>query len=284
MILQSEPAIADVGRNEPCPCGSGRRYKSCHGRIVAQSRKVDFVVAGTQKGGTSTLAAYLVEHLDICMPKVKEVHYFDREEYFAAEEADPTVYHSNFDPRPAQRVIGDATPNYMYWEPAPRRIAEYNPAMKFLILLRDPVKRAYSHWNMQVKQRRETLSFEEAIRAEPERIGGATPLQRRRWSYVDRGRYSTQLRRIWQHFPREQTRIFRSEHFQSDPAPVLADIAAFLGVGPFLRVDGREVFTLPYDEPMSGQARQFLQQAYAGEIDELERMLGWDLADWRVSA
>ena len=270
-----------VARNEPCPCGSGRRYKMCHGRSEAQVRKVDFAVAGTQKGGTSAIADYLEEHLDVCMGRVKEVHYFDKDEFFREDAADYTAYHANFDPRPTQRLLGDATPIYMYWKPTPQRLAQYNPRMKLIILLRNPVKRAYSHWNMEIKLHRETLAFEDAIRSEHARSVAAAPLQLRRWSYIDRGRYSEQLRRVWQHFPVEQTLVLKSESLKSEPAPALARISEFLGIAPFPRTGPREVFALPYEKPMSDAARDYLQQAFASEIDALEAMLGWDLADWR---
>ncbi|MEO8847605.1 MAG: sulfotransferase domain-containing protein [Casimicrobiaceae bacterium] len=268
--------MAGIGRNEPCPCGSTLRYKACHGRVGAPPRKVDFVVAGTQKGGTSALASYLDEHLDVCMPSTKEVHHFDKDERFESGTPDHTIYHAYFAPAATQRVIGDATPNYMYWEPTPARIADYNPAMKFIMMLRNPAKRAYSHWNMESKLRRETRTFEDAIRGKD-----ATQLHRR-WSYVDRGRYSRQLRRVWEHFPREQTLVLRSDGFQSDPAPALAQIATFLGIARFPRDTPRGVFVASYDRPMSDDAREFLHAAFAEEIADLETMLGWDLADWKT--
>ncbi|MEP7061734.1 MAG: sulfotransferase domain-containing protein [Betaproteobacteria bacterium] len=274
--------MASVGRNEPCPCGSGRRYKLCHGRIEAQPRPVGFVVAGTQKGGTSALETYLREHPEICMPKdVKEVHYFDDDTQFASDVDDYAAYHGHFQPRPWHKLLGDATPIYMYWEPVAQRIHRYNPAMKFIMLLRNPVSRAYSHWNMEVKKRREPVRFEEAVRTERERLRVATPLEHRRRAYTDRGFYSAQLRRIWAHFPVAQTLVLKSEAFHVDPEPALARIAAFLGVGAFPRTDRRDVYVLPYSRPMSGGARDYLRETFAGEIDELERMLGWDLADWR---
>jgi len=274
--------MASVGRNEPCPCGSGRRYKSCHGRSDDFPHKVAFAVAGAQKCGTSALADYLEEHLDVAMPRVKEVHFFDHDEFFRGDTPDYTQYHANFDPRPTARILGDATPGYMFWHTGPARLAQYNPAMKLVMLLRNPAKRAYSHWNMGVKQKRETLSFDDALRAEEQRARDIAPEQLRSHSYVARGRYSEQLRRVWEHFPVEQTLVIRSEAFRFEPARELARIATFLGIQPFPRTAPREVFALPYEQPMSDAARDFLQQAFADEIDTLEPMLGWDLSDWRA--
>jgi hypothetical protein len=116
-----------VGRNEPCPCGSGKRYKDCHGSPAAPPEKVAFVIAGTQKGGTTALASYLYEHPEIGMPTVKEVHFFDTEEHFAPAEVDYAKYHAYFNPAVRKRLLGDATPIYMYWDAAPPRIWQYNP-------------------------------------------------------------------------------------------------------------------------------------------------------------
>ncbi len=273
--------MAGPARNDPCPCGSGRRYKVCHGRTESFARKVDFAVAGAQKAGTSALADYLEEHIDVSMARVKEVHFFDHDEYFTSPTPDYTPYHANFDPRPSQRLLGDATPAYMFWLTGPQRLAQYNPAMKLIMLLRNPGKRAYSHWNMGVKQKRETLSFDDALRAEEQRARDIAPEQLRSYSYVERGRYSAQLRRVWEYFPVEQTLVIKSESLKSHPVPELAKISAFLGIAPFPRPGPREVFALPYEAPMSDDARAYLQQAFASEIDTLEQMLGWDLTDWR---
>jgi hypothetical protein len=273
--------VATPGRNEPCPCGSGRRYKLCHGRIVPQARRVDFVVAGTQKGGTSALDVYLRDHPQVCMPAtVKEVHYFDDEPHFARG-ADYTIYHGFFEPRATDRVVGEATPYYMYWAPVAARIHAYNPAMKFIILLRNPATRAYSHWNMEVKKKRETLPFEEALAREDERLAATPTRQHKRISYVDRGRYSVQLARLRALFPAEQILVMRSDALKRDPAAALAEVARFLDIPPFPPLAPRVVNNLPYEKPMSVAASAWLQRAFEGEIDALESMLGWDLSDWR---
>jgi len=269
-----------VGRNEPCPCGSGKRYEDCHGSLARSPEKVAFVIAGTQKGGTTALASYLYEHPEIGMPTVKEVHFFDTEEHFASDEVDYAKYHGYFKPALRGRLLGDATPIYMYWQPAPQRIQRYNPAMKLIMLLRNPVTRAYSHWNMERARKRDPLSFEEAIRTETERCREVLPLQHRLHSYVDRGLYSEQIRRIWRHFPVEQTLVLKSEELQRTPDAALASITDFLGVARFLPVEPRSVHARPYQSPMSAEARDYLREIFAPEVSNLERMFGWDCADW----
>ena len=169
------------------------------------------------------------------------------------------------------RLLGDATPIYMYWEPTPQRIRRYNPAMKLIMLLRNPVTRAYSHWNMERARSSDPLPFEQAIRTETERCRDALPLQHRLYSYVDRGLYSEQIRRIWRHFPVEQTLVLKSEELQHTPDAALARITDFLGVARFPPVEPRNVHARPYQSPMSAEARRYLGEVFEFEIRSLER-------------
>jgi hypothetical protein len=272
--------MSGTGGNDPAPRAGAAGSRSGHQPASETGRKVDFVVGGVQKGGSSALASYMLGHPEICMPRIKEVHYFNKDSNFPATGIDYSPYHAYFKPGPLHKVLGDATPTYIYWPLAAGRIADYNPAMKFIILLRNPVERAYSHWNMFVKEKREPLSFEEALRAEPERCRQNKPGQNAP-TYMDRGYYSGQIARVWSLFPREQTLILRSESLKLEPAETLDRIAAFLGVSPFPVTRRIEVFKLPYEKPMSASARDFLRQVFAADIAKLEAMLGWDLSDWR---
>ena len=173
--------------------------------------------------------------------------------------------------------MGDRTPIYMYWNPAPQRIAAYNPAMKWIMLLRNPATRAYSQWNMEIKQGRETLPFEVAVRTEAERCRAVLPVQHRRWSYVDRGRYAAQLRRIAESFPASQ----------SWPEERSAARRSGVRVGPGCRIPRHRTVSA------HGAARSvcaalrcaddrigasLYMRTLAPDIRELERMLGWDCA------
>ena len=80
-----------------------------------KAKKVDFLIAGTQKGGTSALDAYLREHPEIRMANRKEVHFFDNEVIFNSNKPDYSMYHSLFQPVGPQMLLGEATPIYMYW-------------------------------------------------------------------------------------------------------------------------------------------------------------------------
>ena len=247
---------------------------------MARADKVGFVVAGAQKGGTTALDHYLREHPELCLPRRKELHFFDTDRFFAAEPVDYGPYHAAFAPGPAQRLLGEVTPAYLYWPTAAERIARYNPAMKLIVVLRNPVTRAFSQWNMARQLKREPLSFLDAVKAEPQRLQ-QLPLERaKRYTYVERGFYAQQLRRLRQYFPPAQMLIFKSEELQDQPAAMLARIATFLGIATFPPVEEKTVQAREYQVPMSEDDKRYLIGVFEPEIRELERLLGWDCSDW----
>ncbi len=129
-------------------------------------------------------------------------------------------------------VRGEATPDYAYVPEALRRIAADLPDVRLVFLLRDPVARAHSHYLHNTARERETLSFEEAIAAEPERLARTTGTDRERFSYVDRGRYLHQLRTVVELFPREQVMIQLFEDLRDRPGPTFTCITESSGSTP----------------------------------------------------
>ncbi len=246
-----------------------------------EGERVGCVIAGTQKGGTTALASYMYDHPEVCIPGTKEVHYFDTENMFAGPVESHARYHEKFAPVGREHLLCDATPIYMYWDPAPTRIWRYNPAMKWIFVLRNPVTRAFSHWNMQRNKGRDPLPFLEALRTERARCREFLPLQHPWFSYADRGFYSQQLRRVWRYFPETQTLVLKSEDLRLRPAQALSRVAEFLGIEPFPAMEPREVYSHPYMGAIDSASKQFLQSTFEFEIRALERMLGWDCSDWQ---
>jgi len=248
---------------------------------MAGSKLVDFVIPGAQKSGTTALELYLSEHPEICVPRrVKELHFFDRDRNFTARPVDYAPYHAFFDPRPGQRLLGEATPDYLYWPSAPERMASYNPALKLIVVLRNPVTRAFSHWNMQRHVGRDPLPFFDALRAEAERMRTMPPQRAMRFAYIGRGMYAQQLQRLWRHFPRGQTIAFKSEELLERPGTVLARITEFLGIASFSPVTPKIMHAYRYDATMSEEEREYLVSTFKSEIRELERILEWDCSTW----
>src|SRR5438067_1698231 len=244
--------------------------------------RVDFVIGGTQKGGTSALDSFLRQHPEICMPRTrKELHFFDREE----ENRDYKKYHRNFKPKKKQhRVIGEASPIYMYWETAPYRIWKYNPKMKWILALRNPVERAFSAWNMETKRDHEKLPFVEAIEKEPARCRMALPLQHRVYSYIDRGFYAHQVRRLFNIFGKENCLILLSEELRNEHQKTLRRVFEFLGVDSSFVPPEASVFEQEYSNKIDNQLRSRLIDIFEFDIKELEKLIGRDLSSWYKKA
>jgi hypothetical protein len=242
--------------------------------------QVAFIIAGTQKGGTTALDSYLRQHPDVCMARVKEPHFFDTDEYFTSHAVDYQHYHDFFPPDAAPRLCGEATPIYMYWHDAPRRIWEYNPKIKLILLLRNPITRAYSHWNMETRRAIENLSFTQALATEAERCRSAAPYQHRHYSYQDRGFYSEQLRRLWRFFPPAQTLVLKSEYLRQHPQRFFDQVCDFLHISHHPLILSHNIHALPYAHPISYADQEYLQKYYYYEIKQLQQMLSWDCRDW----
>ena len=243
------------------------------------SGRVNFMIAGAQKAGTTSIANYLREHPQIFLPSRKELHFFDDEE-LDWPNADLEKLHENYEKAKPEQLWGDATPITMYWERCAERIWRYNTNMRMIIILRDPVDRAYSHWAMETKRGLETLSFEKAIHLEQERARTALPQQDRVHSYLDRGRYSEQIRRLWRWFGEENVLVLKQETLKVDPQLTLDKICKFLSIE--RQKIHEELISNKgcYDEPIDKTVRSQLITTMRGEIISLEKMLGWDCSDW----
>lgn len=249
--------------------------------IHHSERLVNFVICGAQKAGTSALDSYLREHPQICMANSKEVHFFDNEKLFSQQKIiNYSKYHNSFKPKASHKVLGEATPIYMYWHDAPRRIWEYNPYMKLIVILRNPIDRAYSHWNMERFRNAENLSFWDAIQNEGSRCRQALPYQHRVYSYVDRGFYLEQLRRLWRYFSKDNVLVLKHEDLKASPGECLRDVCEFLEVDYFKSVTQKDVHSLPYSWRVSGKEKKYLQLVFEYEIMNLQRIFGWDCSCW----
>ncbi len=196
----------------------------------------DFILIGAMKSGTSSLYGSLAGLADMHPPTTKEVHYFSR-----FYDRGPRWYRSNFPRRSLGGLTGEATPYYLFHPLAPERVQGLLPAVKLVVVLRDPVQRAFSHYRHMVRTGTEKLTFEEALDAEPDRLSkgwqavsqGCDPdAGFMRYSYTARGHYADQLERWYQHFERDQLLVVRSDALFASPGPTLETVMAFVGLDP----------------------------------------------------
>ena len=250
----------------------------------AKPRKIerlDFVLAGAQKSGTTALHYFLSRHPNVTMGDQQEIHFFDNDVLFVSE-VDYEELHKHYPPIAPSTIAGDCTPSYIYHQRAAERIWKYNPKIKLLIVLRNPVDRAFAHWNMQRFRGREPLDFFDAVREEKTRIAGAPLVEARRFAYVDRGFYGQQLERFFKFFPPEQMKIVKFEEFKNNQRETLAFIFSFLGRKPMRSVRSRDRNIVPYQRAMNWEERIFLYNLFAEDIAKVEQMLGWDCSDWKL--
>jgi hypothetical protein len=243
---------------------------------MAERPLVTFLIAGAQKAGTTALYDYLAEAGDIALSRVKETHFFDDESQDWAR-PDYGAYHAQFDD-PAGRPCGEATPIYVYWPNAMERIAAYNPAMKLILLLRDPVARAWSNWKMEFARGPETRPFAWAIREGRMRLFDAEPWGfHREFSYVERGFYADQLERVFGLFPRDQVLILTAEALRDDPAPVLAEVRKFLGLSiarPPAPLESHVAQEMDYGSELTEADVALLRRLYARDQARLAALIG----------
>jgi len=234
---------------------------------------VNFIVIGVQKAGTTALHDYLAEHPALAVSDVKEVHFFDDEtqDWSAPDYA---AYHAHF-PADGARLRGEATPIYIYWPNALQRIHAYNPAMRLILMLRDPVDRAWSHWRMETARGVEQHPFAWCVRRGRQRLFDAEPWgHHREFSYVERGFYGAQAARLLGIFPRDQVLILRAEDLRSDPESALDQVSAFLGAARTGPVAARDVHVGQEMEGLEAADIAYLRQVYARDQDQLFELTG----------
>jgi len=245
------------------------------------AKRVGFLIAGVQKAGTTALFDYLAEIPGLELPAVKEAHFFDDEDRVDWAEPDYRPYHALF--RNADALWGEATPIYLYWPNALERIRAYNPAMKLILLFRDPVERAWSHWKMEYARGKETEPFAWCIREGRARMAEGTPYPgfHRVYSYVERGFYGRQLARLLTLFPPHQLLLLASDTLKRDPTAAIGTICAFLNVapppGPIAPRISRPAADLSYPTTLSDSDVIFLQRQFADELARF-RLLGGESA------
>lgn len=255
----------------------------------------NFFVVGTQRGGTTSLFIYLLAHELVHGPRrAKGVHYFDTN-------FDRSVrwYRSNF-PRQstidrqqaehgAEPAIGEGAPYYLFSPVIPDRIHAVAPKARIITVLREPLDRAISHHNHEVKRGFETLSMDEAFEAEPERLAGevvrieADPSYVSKahihHAYLDRGRYAEQLERYFELFGRDRVLVLDSAALKSDPEATVRKATDFLGLPPMSGVDYPLYNKRDYD-PVSTEVRDRYGSAFAESNERLREMLEPGTLSW----
>ncbi|GGQ55914.1 sulfotransferase family protein [Couchioplanes azureus] len=257
----------------------------------------DFLVIGTKRGGTTSLWRYLIQHP--LVPRLfpawntKTSHYF--EENWPRGEA---WYRSHF-PTRRQRAalerkhggpckVGEAAPLYMFHPLVAGRVADLMPQARMIVLLRDPVERAFSHWKERRGEGVEPLDFAAALAAEESRTAGEKARLEAEpgyfspafdwYSYRARGRYLEHLEPWLERFDRSQLFIVASETLYREPAQTYARILDFIGL-PAFELPAYDVYNDRPSKGMDDSVRAELSAYYRPYNAALEERLGMTF-DW----
>ncbi|WP_460795722.1 sulfotransferase domain-containing protein [Nocardioides pacificus] len=264
----------------------------------ARRGRPDFLVIGTKRGGTTSLFNYLLMHPGVLglYPQVrgrKSTDYFFRNLHLGE-----AWYRSHFHTdgrleRGARHLgyrpqSGEASPFYMWDERIPERVHTVAPSVKAIALVRDPVERAWSHYQERVQNGVEPLSFVEALdveerrtRHELERMRNDPDYHSDAWdwyAYRQRGVYLPQLLGWMRVFPREQLLVLRSEDMYSDVQSAFETTCEFLGL-PATQLPMRKTFNASARAPMPDSVRTELSEFYRPHNERLEAFLGRPL-EW----
>jgi hypothetical protein len=229
---------------------------------------LSFMIIGAQKAGTTALSHFLAQHPAIAMAQGKEVHLFDAPDYQHGTAS--TDINNRYSPFFADisddKLLGEATPIYLYWPTIIPELKRYNPQLKVVVILRDPVARAISHYQMEKSRHNETCTLLLALLLEPIRLWREVDLghAQRCYSYVQRGLYAKQLEHLRNHFNDDQILVLESGELLNKHQKTLIDVCRFLGVEPAQHIAPAHIFVGRYQSKKKSWARR-----------TAERMLRW---------
>lgn len=206
-------------------------------------KKPNLFIVGHPKCGTSAIYYYLKQHPEVFMPYIKEPDYFADDVNTFLLISFPKLrtlkgYLDLFKDAKNQKVVGEASPSYLYSKTAAKRIYEFDPNAKIIMVIREPVSFLYDHHTELLKARGLPLevenNFEKALELESSRkYGKNIPLnciEPTLLFYSDFIKYSEQIKRYLQYFPRKNVKIIIYEDFRKDNLKILKEILEFIGV------------------------------------------------------
>ena len=264
--------------------------------LLHEQRKpiVNFVIPGAQKSGTTALRYYLRQHPQIFMP-AHEVHFFDRNR-FETPLMEAQEYEKEFPADHREKLVGDCTPIYLFWDDCIRRLSTYNPQIKLIILLRDPVERAYSQWKMNFQRGIEPMKFSDALKHEARRTRNknvSNPRDVKRYSYVERGRYGKQISNASQYVSLEQMLFLKTDSLKYNHDGALSRVCNFLCIEPFEQTPIFEIVRPTILSQMGAglldleegghsvideSCRRLIREQLADDISELKSVTGIDFS------
>lgn len=243
--------------------------------------KVNAMVAGAQKAGTSALMWWLSQHPEVVTPVIKEPNFFDNPGFFNGPDIPTKAYHRAFAFEGKDKVYIEGTPKTMFDPKCLERVHRYNPSAKLICILRDPTIRAFSAWNMNSKNSDER-DLRTLFHIEKERIMKDGLQTKGYLGYFSRGLYAKQVKQMRHWFPKEQLLFIPYERLITDNQGTFEEVCTFLDIAPppsSIAMEKKNV--IPYSEPLDPMLEQEIRNWFKTDIEALEGLLGWDLSHWK---
>jgi hypothetical protein len=191
--------------------------------------RVNALIIGAGRSGTTSLYAFLESHSDVCFSNIKEVHFFSIDELYNRGES---YYHSFFRKCQGATVIASADTYLLMDHDAISRVYTYNPEMKIIVMLRDPVSRAYSSYNYSVNfgHHQEYAAFLDSLVVEKQIAGEANIVTRNNVGHFYGSLYYEHLRKWTAVFPREQILLLKTSDLKENPQKFSKELCSFLNL------------------------------------------------------
>lgn len=264
-VLPSSP-VRDFVDNEKINMPSSLKYY--YRRLTSSFRRLpDFIIIGAQKSGTSSLFYYLSQHPSLNLSVTKEIHYYN---YYTRQGKNIGWYKSFFPlkVRSINKKTGEASPYYLFEENAAKQLKRDIPTIKLIVILRNPIDRAYSAYNMNVSQgtNQTPQTFEQAI-ANTDLSVEASQV------YLIRGQYAAHIKKWLKYFERDQFLFIKSEVFFENPRSTLEKVYKFLGIDEHYPDNLRAQEVGSYSK-ITTQTRTQLEDYFKRSNQELVELLG----------
>ena len=282
--------------------------------------KVGIFIVGTPKAGTTSLHHYLKEFPEILMSSKKEPDYFSDKEileqglYYGESRIDSLIKYNNlFSKRDKEKFLGEASVSYLFYPEVSKRIKEYNPESKIIIMLRNPIDRAFSHYLMDYRLGLTSKSLEEEFKSQE-----SLNFQQ----YFLLGNYYNQVKKYLEVFKTKNVQIIWYSDFKQNAEKELQKVIEFIGLNSDFKVDFNKVhnsFSMPKNNmirkiysvvwlrkiltfifpeklvnsiksilfnkgkkpKLSEESREVLFSYYKSDIEDLEQLLSVNLSRWK---
>jgi len=256
-----------------------RFFKRGMAGITASSRVLpDFIIAGTVRSGTTSLYYNICEHPSVLSADYDEIGFFDRNYHLGVNwyrSMFPTQKHmKEIKTKTGNSITGEDTPFYFWRKDSAKRIFNLLPNCKIIIILRNPIDRAYSNYQLGKRTGWENLSFEETIEIEKKQLkNGLIPSQFDDLrSYLIKSIYSYQIKYWLDIFPKNQLKIISTEELSKNVKNTMSDLFKFLEISDYEIIKGQEKKSEIYPE-MIQDTRNELKSVFKDYNEELFKLI-----------